>query len=210
PSATRSPTTSATETATTATNDSPPPNNDSGSPPDDVSSPTKTQGPLVVAPVSSFWFAGSGPSRSKESSSWWATMEAIGVAASAKRIVIGAEDRRELERLVRSRTAERRAVERARIVLAAAEGRSAARIAGEVGCSERTVWKWRRRFEAEGVAGLVDAPRPGRPLVHGPRTRAKLIALACTTTTPLETPSSSARTRLGGRGDPEPSRPERI
>src|SRR5262249_3960195 len=47
PSATRSPTTSATETATTATNDSPPPNNDSGSPPDDVSSPTKTQGPLV-------------------------------------------------------------------------------------------------------------------------------------------------------------------
>src|SRR5262249_4956025 len=46
PSATRSPTTSATETATTATNDSPPPNNDSGSPPDDVSSPTKTQGPL--------------------------------------------------------------------------------------------------------------------------------------------------------------------
>src|SRR5262245_34255710 len=46
PSATRSLTTSATETATTATNDSPPPNNDSGSPPDDVSSPTKTQGPL--------------------------------------------------------------------------------------------------------------------------------------------------------------------
>jgi transposase len=107
-------------------------------------------------------------------------MEAIEVAASAKRIEIGAEDRRELERVVRSRTAERRAVERARIVLAAAEGRSAARIAGEVGCSERTVWKWRRRFERDGLAGLLDAPRPGRPLVHGPRVRARLIALACT------------------------------
>src|SRR5262249_45533820 len=47
PSATRSPTTSATETATTATTDSPPPNNDSESRPDVVSSPTKTQAPLV-------------------------------------------------------------------------------------------------------------------------------------------------------------------
>jgi transposase len=107
-------------------------------------------------------------------------MEAIDMAAPAKRISIEAEDRRELERIVRSRTAERRMVERARIVLAAAEGRSAARIASEVGCSEPTVKKWRRRFEADGVAGLRDAPRPGRPLVHGPQTRARLIALACT------------------------------
>ena len=102
------------------------------------------------------------------------------MAAAAKRVEIGVEDRRELERLVRSRTAERRAVERARIVLAAAAGRSAARIAGEVGCSEQTVKKWRRRFEAAGLAGLRDAPRPGRPLVHGPQVRARLIALACT------------------------------
>lgn len=106
------------------------------------------------------------------------------MAASAKRVVIGAEDRRELERLVRSRTAQRRQVERARIVLAAAEGRSAAGIAGAVGCSERTAWKWRRRFETDGLAGLMDAPRPGRPLVHGPQTRARLIALACTRPSP--------------------------
>jgi transposase len=104
----------------------------------------------------------------------------VEMAAAAKRIEIGVEDRRELERVVRSRKAERRLVERARIVLAAGEGRSAARIAGEVGCSQRTVMKWRRRFEADGVAGLRDAPRPGRPLVHGPQVRARLIALACT------------------------------
>jgi transposase len=120
-------------------------------------------------------------------------MEAIEVAAYAKRIVISAEDRRELERLVRSRTAQRRAVERARIVLAAAEGRSAARIAAEVGCSERTVWKWRCRFEADGLAGLMDAPRPGRPLVHGPQTPARLIALACTRPSP--TPEGLRRER---------------
>jgi transposase len=120
-------------------------------------------------------------------------MEAIEVAGNAKRIEISAEDRCELERLVRSRTAERRAVERARIVLAAAEGRSAARIAREVGCSERTVWKWRSRFEADGLDGLDDAPRPGRPLVHGPEVRARLIALACTR--PAETPEGMRRER---------------
>jgi len=107
-------------------------------------------------------------------------MEAIGMAAPAKQIGISVADRRELERIVRSRTAERRAVERARIVLAAGEGRSAAKIAGEVGCSERTVKKWRRRFESDGLAGLRDAPRPGRPLVHDAQVRARLIALACT------------------------------
>jgi Homeodomain-like domain len=99
-------------------------------------------------------------------------MEAIGVAANAKRIVIGAGDRRELERLVRSRTAQRRAVERARIVLAAAEGRSAARIAGEVGCSERTVWKWRCRFE-------MDAPRPGRGVAASRWTRPGQAGRSC-------------------------------
>jgi transposase len=107
-------------------------------------------------------------------------MEAIEMAAPVKQIGMSVEERRVVERVVRSRRAERRAVERARIVLAAADGRSAARIASEVGCSEQTVKKWRRRFEADGVPGLRDAPRPGRPLVHGPQTRARLIALACT------------------------------
>lgn len=102
------------------------------------------------------------------------------MAAAAKRIGVAVEDRRELERIVRSRTAERRMVERAGIVLAAAEGRSAARIASEVGCSVPTVKKWRHRYEVDGLAGLGDAPRPGRPLVHGAETRARLIALACT------------------------------
>ena len=48
--------------------------------------------------------------------------------ALAKRIEIDDEDRAELERIVRSSTAEVRMVERAQIVLGAAEGRSAAEI----------------------------------------------------------------------------------
>ena len=109
------------------------------------------------------------------------------MAAPAKRIEISAENRAALERIVRSRKAERRMVERARIVLEAGEGRSAAEIARRVGCSLVTAKKWRARYERAGLAGLSDAPRPGRPLVHGPEVRAKLVALACTR--PPETPT---------------------
>jgi hypothetical protein len=47
--------------------------------------------------------------------------------------------------------------------------------------------------EADGLAGLRDAPRPGRPPVHGPETRARLIALACTR--PAETLEGPRRER---------------
>ena len=100
--------------------------------------------------------------------------------AEAKRVELSREERAELERRARSRSGERRAVERARIVLAAAEGRSAPQIARRVGCSERTVKQWRGRFEKKRLEGLTDLPKSGRPLTHDDRTRAKLIALACT------------------------------
>ncbi|HYN92011.1 MAG TPA: IS630 family transposase [Thermoleophilaceae bacterium] len=113
--------------------------------------------------------------------------------AKAKRIEISDEDRALLERTVRSRSAELRAVERARIVLEAGEGRPAAEIARRVGCHPNTARKWRERYEREGMAALADAPRPGRPLVHGHETRARLIALACTR--PEETEQGLRRER---------------
>lgn len=98
----------------------------------------------------------------------------------SKRIVVRPEDRAELERIVRSRRAERRMVERAEVVLAAAEGLSAREIAERVGCSEKLAGRWRARYERDGLKGLDDAPRSGRPLTHGPEKRALLIAKACT------------------------------
>ncbi len=71
-------------------------------------------------------------------------------------------------------------VERARIVLAAAEGLKGVEIAERLGCSEPTVVKWRGRYAETGMGGLRDAPRSGAPLTHGPVTRALLIAKACT------------------------------
>ncbi len=102
------------------------------------------------------------------------------MAAAAKRIEIADEDRAVLERTVRSPTAQARMVERSRIVLAAGAGCPANEIAARVGCSTNTAKKWRGRFERDGLAGLSDRPRPGKPLVHGPEVRAQLIAKACT------------------------------
>jgi putative transposase len=100
--------------------------------------------------------------------------------ALAKRIEIGEDDRAELERIVRSGTAQVRVVERAEIVLQAAEGYSAAQIGRMLGCSENTVQKWRARYEREGISGLDDMPRSGKPLVYSQKVRARLIAKACT------------------------------
>jgi transposase len=97
-----------------------------------------------------------------------------------KQIEVSAEDRVELERIVRAVSSEVRMVERARIVLASAEGLKGREIALRVGCSEPTVVKWRGRYAEHGIEGLRDAPRSGAPLTYGPETRALLIAKACT------------------------------
>src|SRR5689334_12000845 len=76
-------------------------------------------------------------------------------------LALSGEDRSELERL--AHCGDRRLEERAGIVLAcagSAEGNSG--VAAELGLSVETVRKWRSRFTQAGVAGLADAPRPGR------------------------------------------------
>ena len=74
-----------------------------------------------------------------------------------------ASDRDELERLVRDRNSAQKVVWRARIVLLAADGLQARAIAAATDKSEPTVRRWRRRFMAKGVEGLLkDASRPPR------------------------------------------------
>lgn len=76
---------------------------------------------------------------------------------------ICAEDRATLEAWTRSRTVPAGQVERARIVLAVADGRGTTATADLLGVSRPTVIKWRDRFAASGLAGLRDEPRSGRP-----------------------------------------------
>lgn len=68
---------------------------------------------------------------------------------------------------------------RAQIVLLAARRWTNTRIAAQVGVSVDTVRTWRGRFAAEGLAGLVDRPRSGRPSRFSPVQVAQVKALAC-------------------------------
>ena len=53
--------------------------------------------------------------------------------------------------------------QRSKIVLLVAEGLRTGEVAERLGVHRNTVAKWRRRFEAERLDGLVDEPRPGQP-----------------------------------------------
>jgi transposase len=97
---------------------------------------------------------------------------------SPYRIELTADERAALITLIRP-SAQARMLLRARIVLAAADGHSNAGIARDLGVCQDTVRKWRRRYTRARLAGLTDAPRPGRPPRFSPVQRAQVLALAC-------------------------------
>lgn len=88
------------------------------------------------------------------------------------------EDRVELERRARSRTMPVRVVKRAQMILLCAEAVPLRQIAALVDISEHQVTMWRRRFLAEGLDGLQDRSRPGRPRRLGHDERMKMAAIA--------------------------------
>jgi transposase len=90
------------------------------------------------------------------------------------------EEQQAIAELLRSRTAPVRLVERARIVQAAADGRSAPLIAAELGCSRPTAYAWIRRFDDQGLAGLQGRPRAGRRPTYTAEQRAEVVAATLT------------------------------
>ncbi|HEY4851915.1 MAG TPA: IS630 family transposase [Streptosporangiaceae bacterium] len=94
-------------------------------------------------------------------------------------VTVTAAERKALKKRIRgTRTAWRDRL-RAQIVLAAAMGRSTARIARDLRISQDTARKWRGRFADRGLEGLSDLPRPGRPRQISAEVRAAVVALAC-------------------------------
>jgi transposase len=73
------------------------------------------------------------------------------------------EEREVLVRWSRRPKSPQSIAQRARIVLLAAEGMSNVAVAERVGVNQATVVKWRKRFLAGRLDGLVDEPRPGAP-----------------------------------------------
>jgi transposase len=85
-----------------------------------------------------------------------------------------------IKRLAHSRTEPARLVERARIVWRAQQGQRGPAIARELRVSPDTVRHWLKRFNAAGVEGLRDAPRPGRPATYTPEEVGEVLAAALT------------------------------
>ena len=78
-------------------------------------------------------------------------------------LVLSPEQRAQLESMASSRSLPAGLVTRVRIVLLSAAGKMNQQIARQLGLSNATVGKWRRRFVEQGVSGLHDELRPGRP-----------------------------------------------
>jgi transposase len=99
---------------------------------------------------------------------------------------VTAEEKSEIERLAKAHSEPMRRVMRARVVAAllAEPGLPATEAGVRAGLSGVTGVKWVTRFNAKGLAGLEDEPRPGRPPTHDEQVRSHLIDLA------LQKPSS--------------------
>jgi len=99
-------------------------------------------------------------------------------------VTLSPEERKTLETWAASRTEPYRKVQRARVVLLAAEGRTNSAIAKEVGLARRMVIQWRERFAKERLAGLPDRPRSGRPRTYTDADRLRVVETVCTKTPP--------------------------
>ena len=112
-------------------------------------------------------------------------------------VVLTDDEKDQLLSLANSRSLPHGVVRRAQIVLACAQGEANASIARRMRLSDATVGKWRKRYRMQGIEGLHDELRAGRPRTHDDERVAEVINTAlqtkppdgATTTTPKPHPS---------------------
>ena len=96
----------------------------------------------------------------------------------AAAVALNPEQREALERMARARSMPARLVERARIVLRAADGLENKQIAAQMGIMPEKAARWRNRFLEGGIAALEkDAPRPGKPRTITDRQVKKIVKM---------------------------------
>lgn len=114
------------------------------------------------------------------------------MAGVATRITLREEESAQLTAWARNGTTEQRFAERARIVLAAATGRSTKEIASQMSLRPAKVSKWRTRFGRARLAGLGDNPRSGKPPMYGEGTTRRILTI-------LDEPPPDGHTSWNGR-----------
>ncbi len=78
-------------------------------------------------------------------------------------VILSGEERFFLEAQVRRHKAPRSLSDRCRMILLCAEGLQSKEVVERLSVHEHTVGKWRRRFVSDGIEGLTDEYRAGRP-----------------------------------------------
>jgi len=124
------------------------------------------------------------------------------VAAEVK---LSNDEREQLEKLSRARTATVRLAQRSKMIVMAAAGIPDLKIAAELGVARQTVARWRGRFIRNGIAGIEkDAPRPGRkPQISSQRVQ-KVVRMT-TQKKPLDATHWSTRSMAQAAGISEAS-----
>lgn len=102
-----------------------------------------------------------------------------------------AEEEHALRELAQSRTAEARLRDRARICWLASQGQRVAAIKADLRIADGTVRLWITRFNADGLDGLRDRRRGGRPATYTPEQVGALVAASLTDPQELGLPFAS-------------------
>ena len=94
----------------------------------------------------------------------------------AHAVSLTAEEQIHLESPARRATSAARDVFRAKVILRAAGGASNEEIAEGLHTRTATVGKWRNRFLKDGLGGLRDAARSGKPAIYDKRSEKRILA----------------------------------
>ena len=94
-------------------------------------------------------------------------------------IQLSSADREQLSSWLRSTSVTNGLALRARIILKLDAGDRPVEIVRSLGVSEKMVYKWRNRFNNEGIDGLHDAVRSGRPSVIDEKTVQTVLKMTC-------------------------------
>ena len=102
------------------------------------------------------------------------------MARPTRTVLVSENEINDLQAIIQNNPEDSILYKRAAVILASARGKQGKEIAEQYNLTQNTVIAWRRKFEKDGVKGLMsDAPKPGKSLANDPSIIEKVkVALA--------------------------------